>query len=390
MALAVQTPEFSKAASILTLQQIFFTSLLYTLKIEAKTDLPFAAGTDGVHLYYHPDKFAEDFTPTERVFVLVHEILHVVLMHSLRRGARQPMLWNIAADHVCNLLAKQYGFPPPTGCLCDSKYTGMTAEQVYDLLTQDQDGQGKSGNKPGQGEPQQGKGSPSMGDVMDYDPSQNDGKTAAGAEREIGINTENAVQAAKAAGSMPAGMRRILGEAQVQREPWYNHLRRFMTSMNAREYNWARIDSRRAVLHGVISPQMKSEAMGTVVFMVDCSGSITNNQLSAMGAHISDICRETHPKDVVVAYFDTKVSFSEEFTGPNYDITLTPHGGGGTDFRTGAAWIDENHSDAVLAIWLTDMQGSFAEGCSVETLWVSSTEGMTAPYGEILHADFND
>jgi predicted metal-dependent peptidase len=333
------------------------------------------------------------------------------------------MLWNVAADHVCNLLAKQYGFPPPTGCFCDAKYTGLTAEKVYDLLLQEQEAQGKAGGKPGQGEPGQGKaggkqgqgepgqgkaggkqgqgepgqgepgqgkGSLAMGDVMDYDPSQNEGKTASEVEREIGINTENAVQAAKAAGSMPAGMKRLLGEAQVQREPWHQHLRRFMTSMNAREYNWARIDSRRAVLHGVISPQMKSEAMGKVVFMVDCSGSITNDQLSAMGAHISDICRETHPKDVVVAYFDTEVSFSEEFTGPDYDIVLTPHGGGGTNFRTGAAWIDENHSDAVLAIWLTDMYGPMAEGCSVETLWVSSTEGRTAPYGEVLIADFND
>ncbi len=389
-----QSPEFSKAASSLTLSNIFFTALMYSLKIEADETLPGPAATDGVTLYYNPKTFASMFTAPERVFVLVHEILHVILMHSLRRGIRDPELWNVACDFVVNLLVVEYGFTMPVGegkGLYDTKYRGMSAEQVYDMLVQESDQKSKDGKgKPEAGDGKGDKGNPLAGDVMDYDPSQNDGKTAAEVEREIGISTSNAIAAAQAAGVLPAGMKRLVGEAQVQHEPWHQHLRRYMTSMHARQYDWARIDARRAVLHGAVSPRMYSEAMGKVVFMVDCSGSITSKQLSAMGAHISDVCRDVNPKEVVVAYFDTEVSFSEEFTGPDYDITLTPHGGGGTDFRTGAAWVEENHSDAMLCAWLTDMYGPFAADSTVETLWVSQTKTVNAPYGTLIEADFNE
>ena len=374
------TPEFSKAASRLTCTNIFFTSLLYSLKIEAREDLPAAAATDGVHLYYHPKLFAEDFTEQERVFVLVHELLHVILFHSLRRGIRDPMRWNIACDHAVNLLCVEYEFTKPKDCYCDNQYKGMTAEQIYDKLTQEE----KEGGK---GEGQGGL----AGDVMDYDPSQNGGITKADVERATAIATECAMQAAKAAGLDSAGMKRMIGNAQVEREPWYEHLRRYITSMNARQYNWARIDSRRAVLHGVISPQQKSEAVGKIVFGVDCSGSITDKQLSAMGAHVSDLLKDVTPDSVIVVYFDSKVCHVDEFTDVFGGIKLEPHGGGGTDFAPVFKYVAEYHSDAQLLLMMTDLYGNFGDGNDVcDTLWVSGTENVEVPFGILIHADFNE
>jgi len=167
-------------------------------------------------------------------------------------------------DHVVNLLCGEYGFEVPKDRLQDPQYKGMTAEQAYDLLPQDEQGDGEQ-------------------DVQDYDPTDNDDKTQAGAEREIAINTATALQAAKVAGTDSAAMRRLVGEAQVQREPWYQHLRWYMTSMHSRAYNWAKVDARRAVLHGIVSPMQRTETMGKIVFAVDESGSITEKQLAAMG-----------------------------------------------------------------------------------------------------------
>jgi predicted metal-dependent peptidase len=379
-----QTPEFSRAASRLTCSDIFFTTLLYTLKVEARTDLPAAAATDGVHLYYHPTRFAKEFTDAERVFVLVHELLHVILFHSLRRGIRDPERWNIACDHVVNLLCVEYKFTRTADCFCDSKYTGMTAEQVYDLLQEEEKSGGKSG-KPGKA------GDGLSGDVMDYDPSQNEGKSKAQVEREIAISAESALQAAKAAGSVPSGMKRMLGVSQVDREPWYQHLRRYLTSMHARQYNWSRIDSRRAVLHGVISPSQKSEQMGKLVFGIDCSGSITDKQLGAMGAHISDLLKDVTPSSVVVVYFDSTPCHVDEFTGPDYHVTLEPHGGGGTSFGPVFEYVQEHQADATLVIMFTDLFGSFGEGNSVcDTLWVSQTESVDVPFGELIYGDLNE
>lgn len=375
-----QTAAFSKAASRLTCTNIFFTSLLYSLKIEAREDLPAAAATDGVHLYYHPKLFAEDFTEPERVFVLVHELLHVILFHSLRRGIRDPMRWNIACDHAVNLLCVEYEFTKPKDCFCDTQYKGMTAEQIYDKLTQEE----KEGGK--------GKGQDGLaGDVMDYDPSQNGGITKADVERATAIATECAMQAAKAAGLDSAGMKRMIGNAQVEREPWYEHLRRYITSMHARQYNWARIDSRRAVLHGVISPQQKSEAMGKIVFGVDCSGSITERQLSAMGAHVTDLLKDVTPDSVIVVFFDSVISHVDEYQGPDYHIQLEPHGGGGTAFEPVINYVVEQHPETQVLIMLTDMFGSMdVDVPAFDVLWVTQTENQTPPFGEIIYADFNE
>lgn len=372
-----QTPAFSKAASRLTLTNIFFTALLYNLKIEAREDLPAAAATDGVHLYYHPIRFTKEFTDPERVFVLVHELLHVILFHNVRRGIRTPGRWNIACDHAVNLLCVEYGFTKPKNCYCDSQYANMTAEQIYDLLPENEDGSGAGGGL--------------KGDVMDYDPNQNEGKSKSEIEREIGINTEKALQAAKAAGQDSAGLKRMIGSAQVVREPWFHHLRRYMTSMHARQYNWDRINSRRAVLHGVISPQQKSEQMGKVVFGIDCSGSITEKQLSAMSAHIQDIFRDVTPKDVVVLYFDSSVCFVEEFAGGDCTFTLQPHGGGGTDFAPVFDYVTEQHTDAQVVIMFTDLYGNFGDGNNVcDTLWISQSENVPVPFGELIYGDLNE
>ena len=377
--------EFTNAVSQLTLQDIFFTALFYSLKVERDDGLtmpgggPGVACTDGVRLIYRSDTWRDMFTAPQRVTVLAHEILHVILYHSLRRGIRDPQRWNVAADHCVNLLLKEYNFSAPMGWLCDPKYKGMSAEQVYDLLPAEQ----------GQG---QGQGS-MEGDVLDYDPATpgNGDKSAADVEREIGINTEKALQSAKAAGQLSAGMKRMLRDAQVQREPWYQHLRRYMTALHSRQYNWSRINIRRAVLFGVVSPDMRTESMGKVVVGIDCSGSISAAQIASMGVHLSDIASDCNPKSVEVLYFDSKVCHEETFEGPDYQIKLEPHGGGGTNFRPVFETLEEKHSDAQVLLMFTDLYGAFPDGCGVcDTLWVTPTKDYPVPFGEVIEADFND
>lgn len=369
-------PEFVKAMATLTNTNVFFTVLMYNMKIEARDDLPFVAGTDAVHLYYNPKRFVSELIPQLRVFAIVHELVHVILFHNTRRGIRDPKRWNIACDHADNLLCVEYGFVTfeqikKNNWYADPQYKGMTAEKIYDLLPED-------------------CGESDM-DVMDYDPSQNENQTKLDVERAVAIATEQAAQAARASGQDTAAMKRLIGEAQVEREPWYQHLRRYMTSMNSRQYNWARIDSRRAVLHNVVSPQMRSEQMGKVVFWVDCSGSITAKQLGAMGAHISDILKDVTPSAVVVGYFDSEVCHVDEFTGPDYNLVLEPHGGGGTCFAPMFEYMEEYQQDAQLAVVFTDLYGSFGPGNQVcDTLWVSQTEHVEVPFGELIYGDLNE
>ncbi|MQY11138.1 hypothetical protein SRB5_12520 [Streptomyces sp. RB5] len=78
------------------------------------------------------------FTDEEWRFVLAHEMLHAALRHGERCGARDPYLFNVAADYVVNgwLLEMDVG-DMPEGLLHDPALAGLSAEEVYDRLVTD-------------------------------------------------------------------------------------------------------------------------------------------------------------------------------------------------------------------------------------------------------------
>ncbi|BCB76162.1 hypothetical protein GCM10022251_68340 [Phytohabitans flavus] len=71
-------------------------------------------------------------------FVLAHEMLHAALRHGDRVGARDPYLWNVAADYVINGWLLEMGVgEPPDGLLHDPELAGFSAEAVYDRIATD-------------------------------------------------------------------------------------------------------------------------------------------------------------------------------------------------------------------------------------------------------------
>lgn len=101
-----------------------------------------------------------DFTAQNLLFILMHELLHIIFLHGPRMGDRNPVLWNLAGDQVINSLLKrqfqnlsQKSMPVPFkgygtigGCICYEEIKGVkvdvpgiTIEQIYDLLKQESD-----------------------------------------------------------------------------------------------------------------------------------------------------------------------------------------------------------------------------------------------------------
>ena len=70
-------------------------------------------------------------------FVLAHEYLHAGLCHHARRSGRDPYLWNIACDFVINawLHDMQIGAMPQRGLMYDETLKNRSAEEIYDILT---------------------------------------------------------------------------------------------------------------------------------------------------------------------------------------------------------------------------------------------------------------
>lgn len=73
------------------------------------------------------------------IFVLIHELFHILFDHFRSKGERELRKYNIAADYEINqIIAKDLSlieFPDgPLKGLLDDEYEGMNAHQIYDIL----------------------------------------------------------------------------------------------------------------------------------------------------------------------------------------------------------------------------------------------------------------
>lgn len=127
-------PEFSRFASV---------SWVSDRKIES------AFETDGGDIHYNPNVL-DQMTDEEAAFAAAHTFLHVGLLHRQRRGEKEEKKWHTACDLVVNDILKDR-MSLPEGAVYDPKYSGRSAEDIYEELPDDEDEQPQGGDDPGQG-----------------------------------------------------------------------------------------------------------------------------------------------------------------------------------------------------------------------------------------------
>ena len=114
------------------LRASFFGNLATRLKLVNADAWCATAATDGRNFYYN-SRFIKLLKPKEIEFLFGHEVLHCVYDHFGRRGDRDPQLFNIANDYCVNSDLKKHKvgeFITSVPCLYDSKYDGMSSEEV--------------------------------------------------------------------------------------------------------------------------------------------------------------------------------------------------------------------------------------------------------------------
>lgn len=399
--MATQTTIAAPAAVRLALRHPFWTEVFYSMTIREATPEEVAAGietqaTDGRNLWINA-KFWEGIPLEQKVAELVHELYHKILLHVTRRGSRDPYIWNVACDYVINAAMKNNGFNFPTtgekAWLLDMKYDGWLAEAVYTDLMKN----AKAQQQPGQGQPgsgQPGKGSPGMPQLA---PGREDLKDAQGCEhpetrerteQDIKAMVDRAIAMAKAMGNMPLGIEMNVAKAtKVAREPWYNHLHRYMQSLAISEYNWAKQNRRALLTHKCFTPLHYSEALGDVAVFIDTSGSCYEaSQQQNFAGHLNAILSEAKPRRVHMYYFDTEVYKGQEIEAGELDIELKPKGGGGTSFVPIFERLEDDGIEPDVCIILTDLMGRFpADEPTYPVVWASIYDQIEAPFGDTIH-----
>jgi predicted metal-dependent peptidase len=292
----------------------FFGHLLMNVPLEVSERIPTAAVTNEGRLgklLVNPD-FAKTLSRGELSAVMIHEVLHLAFNAFARMKSRDPKIWNKAHDYAINLmidetresnpklgLAWSKEYPP----LLDSKYAGMTAEEIYDALLQDSGGGGGNGSTsdgaqtdgegggPGGMEPMPGSGqgfSDATDCIMVEQPSPED---AARQERAFKNLLAEAVQvhaASRSAGKLPGSISEMVDGMLRVHVPWATQLAHKVDGrLRGGGTSFARL-SKRSESMGISMPG-RGRRKPMVGIAIDTSGSVTSAEVKTFLAVMREI-----------------------------------------------------------------------------------------------------
>lgn len=313
---------------------------------------------------------------------------------------------------------------PGEECGDDGRERGNEGADSTSFPDGDQGGDGQPGGESGTNDPQsapdsdqgadRGNGSPDDtgagtgapdapqdqsnggGEVRPFPTEDEPGSHQAMKEAERGFsklrqNMANAMRYAEGNGETDEGVLNDIEAILACPVDWDALLREFMYEKVPEDYSWDR-PNRNYIQRGIYLPTLRSEGLGTVVMITDTSGSMPRPAFDMAATHAHQICNELGAK-LVVVYVDTAVRGIEYLEREDDPLDLQPVGGGGTDFRPGFAWLEENDDiDADCILYFTDMQCSrFPQAHEIDTpvLWVQwgDYDAPEPPFGELVIMD---
>lgn len=317
------------------IQHPFLATIMLGTKEVADKSIPTAC-TDSKTIRYNPE-FMNSLPIDVCIFVRLHEVGHIIFMHNIRRGHRDPRLWNIACDYAINRWLKSTDIKIWENCCYDPKYDGMSEEVIYDLLVKEQ----KERNAKGLGPiPEDILG----GDVIE--PENLGPEEIKRITRDIQGRIAEAATAARMAGKMTGELEKLVVDALKPQVPWQELLRDYMTRTSQDDETWARRNRR---ISHVFLPSRHSTRVGEIAVIRDISGSISHEEQAKTVAEVESISHTTRPELIRVIAADTKVKHEDVFAFGD-DVKIAPMKGGGTDMRVPLTYVEQFDPEVVILV----------------------------------------
>ena len=380
------------------LRASFFGNLATRLKLINADEWCATAATDGRNFYYNT-RFIKMLRPKEVEFLFGHEVLHVVYDHFGRRGERDPLLSNVAADYCVNADLKKHRvgeFITSVPCLYESKYEGMSYEEVYDDLYKNAEkidinkliekllDDHMDGDDEGDGDSRDGKG--------------NSKRPKLTAEEKAAIRDEikeamlSAAQTCDA-GNLPAGVKRIIQDLTEPKMNWRELIRQQIESTVKSDFTWLRT-SRKGWDMDAVMPGMKTQEAIDICVMIDMSGSISERQGRDFISEVKGIMETFEDYRIHIGCFDTEVYNMQMYTADNLedisDYKLA--GGGGTDFDCFFDYFKKEEIEPKKLVVFTDGYpgGSWGDPNYCDTVWIiHGDKNPNPPFGTFALYDEN-
>ena len=375
----------------LLLKAPFFGNLATRLTLKNADDWLETAATDGRTFYYN-SAFVNKLSIKETEFLVGHETLHVVYDHMGRRNGRNPKLWNVAADYCVNqdLIDQVVGERITTvEILVDSKYKGMSAEEVYELLEKNMPKRSLDDllkkvlddhmdSAPGEGGATSGR--PTL--------TEEEKKQIRDEVREAILSAAQTVSSE----NLPGNVKRMIKDITEPQMNWREILHQRFKSTVKSDFTWMRPSRKSWHLDAILPGQNTGDRI-EVAISIDSSGSMQPKMLQDFLGEVRGIMEEFDDFKIHLWCIDTEVYNFQTFTPDNafelesYEIM----GNGGNAFEENWRFMREIDLNPELFIMFTDgypcphwcMPGD-EEYCTTMFL-LHSTKTIVAPFGETIY-----
>ncbi len=326
-------------------------------------------------LRYNREWF-EELPDAKAAGALMHELLHLLLLHALRRGDRDPLLWAVCCDMAVNSHIPMEMLPESavTTERIEAKIKlklerGKSAEHYYAALYALLDDKLSL---------LQREGSvilPNIGGMFLAADIHKEVPGDAVYEAALKSKLQETVQAANEAGELPPELQTEFSLLPRRSKiDWRNMFRRFLSGMGRMQIHATyKRDSRR---FDGFPGHKRSESM-KVLIALDESGSISDEQLDMFFGELMSINR-IRGALLLVTEFDE--SCSEPKPAKVYHHHRKRVKKGGTDFRPIFKLAEELNILSVVIF--TDGDGTAPDEVNQRVLWILTQGGkQPAPYG---------
>jgi len=350
-------------AHILCSVEVVWTTSVRTAAISVST------------LYWNPDYFMA-LNPEARVCILIHELWHKGLLHMVRRGNRNPKIWNEACDTVLDnmmdtegyqmthLFPVECGFSPLARPFINHDYDNMSAEEIYEIYMQNPPAPAGIG-----------------GDLIEPDEQE---------KHRIINDVVAAVTAQKlggGAGNLPGEVELYLDQFLKPKLPWEQLLLRWANGLTKLGHSFRR-PNRRYINHGLYLGSMMKVAPGLakVVMFEDVSGSVSDAELMRFNSEAKYIWDKIRPEELHLVQFDHIIQKEWVLKGRMRFDGVEIVGRGGTNLGAVREWIIKHRPTAVIV--LSDLQCPPMEKLpfDIPLMWVCvNNKKAHVNQGQLIH-----
>ena len=300
----------------------------------------------------------------QRAGVLYHEVLHVFLEHGLRgfEANYNKEIWGKAIDYYVNPVClghykTKYGavtkddriakyLDLPDFALYDERFIGMSADEIYDILLQENES-GESGGNGGEDQKPFDEVPVTMGD--------NGSQSQVFKNRQTMIGATKLAEDAGGIGDHELGVVRDVNALAVPVVTFRDHLTTFVKSKVPNMSTYSRYSRKSGT---VVFPVLWGEHI-EILFGIDTSGSMSGKDISRALGELVGIMDDLDSWKIHVVSCDTRPYYITTFSSEEHDVddvkNIKLKGGGGTHLRGMLDSVEEiEYSDINAAIIVTD------------------------------------